>query len=133
MVVEHDVTRDAREIWEPIEELSASEGMCFHLLHLAGRQWSRLKQDRVRHPDLPQIVKEKPILELRIRREFGSDSTRQAQTGRTHPLGVIPSLIVTQLERTRERPDRHPVRGVETLEGVLCEPTLRALLGEEVT
>jgi hypothetical protein len=103
-----------------------------HLLSLGRRERTRLEQDRVADADLAEIVEKESVLELGIRGQLGSGALRQRERERRDALRVASRLIVTKLERCRERNDGGVIGVREPRESVLGAPPLGAFLGVQV-
>src|ERR1700704_4090384 len=99
------LSRGASEIGNTGHDALAQNRMVPHCLLLVCGQRARLEQDRIRDADLPEIVEEEPVFELRIAEQVRVDRLRKLEGKLCDPLSVTAGLVVAQLERCCERSD----------------------------
>jgi hypothetical protein len=126
LVVEGDhLARDALQMWDAGDQLLAERRVELHLPLLRRGQLHRLQQDRVRDPDLADVVQEEAVAQLGVGRELGRDGEGELECERRDTLGVPARLVVAELERRRERRHRHFVGLLELVQGALDAVALR--------
>src|SRR5436190_21249565 len=99
------------------EQLGADHRMLLHEKQLRGAQRSFLVEDRVRHPDLADVVQQEAVLEARIVEQARFERLGQLERVAMNAQRMPPRRLVSHFERVRQGGNRLAV-------GVLQQPPL---------
>ena len=114
MVVAHDELRVAEEV-DAAQDLPADDGMLLHQHALLVGQRRGLKEDRVGHGDLADVVQQEPELGLGVVGQREPGDARELQPVGGHTLGVVAGVGVARLDRVGQCANRRHVRGTQLL------------------
>lgn len=115
MVVGDDVVDDLGDEGNAGEEMLAEGGVHLDGAALAFVEAVGLGQDRVGNADLADVVEEGGVAKLGISRELRVDHRGQFEREVGDASGVLAGLVVSELERRRERLDGEVVAAVARL------------------
>ena len=99
------------------EQLGADHRMLLHEKQLRRAERSFLVEDRVRHPDLADVVQQEAVLEARIVEQARFERLGQLERVAMNAQRMPPRRLVSHFERVRQGGNRLAV-------GVLQQPPL---------